>query len=298
MTDLAIFEQQRLALAFGDYLRVQGIACTVELRERVGRGPGHAVVLADGADVVRAQAELEAFAKNPGDPKYLAASWQAGVLPAQLLPVDRGPGLGATLLAQLKSVGPVTLGGIVLCLLVFAAFCVDPDSVFGALAFPPGLSVAAINGEWWRLLTPALIHFNTLHIVGNLLWWWNLGSLVERTQSGLQLLALTLLTALITNVVQFEAYGNQFGGLSAVVYGLLGYLWLYPKANPAVGFQLNRVVVGLMVGYLLIGYTGALDWMAGGKVSNNGHLAGFVVGCVLGLVFGVVNRGKPAKALP
>lgn len=298
MTDLVVFEQQRIALAFGDYLRLRGIACRVRVGELPDGRPGHAVVLADAGQLAQAQAELRAFAENPQDPKYWSASWETGEAPTVLQPLPQGPGIGAALRAQLATMGPVTLGVMVLCLLIFAASSVNQELVFGWLAFPSGLTVQAINGQWWRLLTPALIHFNVLHIVGNLLWWWLLGRLVERTQSSLQLLALTLLTALITNVVQFEAYGNGFGGLSAVVYGLLGYLWLYPKANPAVGFQLNRSVVGLMVAYLFLGYTGALDWLAGGPVSNNGHLAGFVVGCVLGLVFGVVNRGQPARQPP
>jgi GlpG protein len=296
MSELVVFAEQRVALAFGDYLRLLGLACRVEARQQEGGATGYALLLDDAAQLERAQAELRVFAADPQNPKYWRASWETGA--AENVQLERGPRTRDVLRQRFQSTGPVTLGVMLLCVLVFFAELYDMDTVFAWLKFPAGLTAEAINNQWWRLLTPAVLHFSVMHIVFNLLWWWNLGGLLERTQSGLQLLGVSLLIALISNVAQFESYGSDFGGLSAVVYGLLGYMWLYPKANPAVGFQLRPALVWVMVIFMVLGYTGAMDVLAGGKVSNNGHAMGFGVGCVLGLAFGFANRGKPARAMP
>ena len=47
------------------------------------------------------------------------------------------------------------------------------------------------------------------------------------------LLALTLLFGLISNFAQYLFGGpGIFGGLSGVLYGLLGHCWLYQKLAP------------------------------------------------------------------
>lgn len=180
-----------------------------------------------------------------------------------------------------------------LCLLVYLALHLDPRAVFAVLSFPADLSLAATEAGWWRLLTPAVLHFGLLHITFNLLWWWELGGQIEREQSPSRLLLLTVVIAVSSNIAQFLAYGPQFGGLSAVVYGLLGYLWLYPVTDPGARFRLRPGIVVFMLAWLAIGYSGLLDLVFGLRVSNHGHLAGLVAGAVLGLLLGLVHYRPP-----
>lgn len=283
--NLITFTEKRPALAFSDYLRVQGIANRVEAAKE-----GFAILLEDAADAPRALEEAQGFVTDPDDPRYWQASWQGGKPQQEAVytdAVDNGAGWW-------RRAGWSTRGVAAACLLAFLALMMDFQGVFGALSFPRGISVAAIDGEWWRLLTPALLHFSLLHIAFNLLWWWELGSLVERAQSPGRLLALSLVIALSSNAVQFLTYGNQFGGLSAVVYGLLGYLWLYPFADPGAPFRLRTGIVVFMLAWLAIGYSGLLDAIFGIQVSNHGHLAGLLAGSALGLLLGLVNYRRPS----
>lgn len=283
--NLITFTEKRPALAFSDYLRVQGIPNRVEAAES-----GFAILLDDAADAARALEEAQGFVAHPDDPRYWQASWQGGEPQREAVytdAVDNGAGWW-------RRAGWSTRAVAAACLLVFLGLVVDFQGVFDALSFPRGISMAAVDGEWWRLLTPALLHFSLLHIAFNLLWWWELGSLVERAQSPGRLLALSLVIALTSNAVQFLTYGNQFGGLSAVVYGLLGYLWLYPFADPGAPFRLRTGIVVFMLAWLAIGYSGLLDALFGIQVSNHGHLAGLVAGGVLGLLLGLVNYRRPA----
>ncbi|WP_123589317.1 rhomboid family intramembrane serine protease, partial [Pseudomonas fluorescens] len=54
-------------------------------------------------------------------------------------------------------------------------------------------------GQWWRLVTPMLIHFGILHIAMNGMWYWELGRRIELRQGSINLLGLTLLFSLVSN---------------------------------------------------------------------------------------------------
>lgn len=278
--NILTFTEKRPALAFSDYLRSLGMPNRVE-----ADAEGFAIVLEDATHAERAMAEAQAFVTQPDDPKYWQASWQTGEVQREAV---YAPEKSQAAAAWWRRAGPATQVVGVLCVLVYLLQWLGGDAAFHALHYPEAISVDAIGGQWWRLLTPAFLHFSILHITFNLLWWWELGGLVERMQSGWRLLGLLLVIALVSNAAQFLSYGPGFGGLSAVVYGLLGYLWFYPYADPNAPFRLRGAIIAFMVGWLALGYTGVFDAVFG-PISNNGHLSGLVVGALLGLLLGLIN---------
>lgn len=153
------------------------------------------------------------------------------------------------------------------------------------LLFPADLSQA--SAQPWRLISPMLLHFSVMHLVFNLLFWMELGGVIERFQSSQQLLFVTLITALVSSVAQFFSTGANFGGLSGVVYGLLGYLWLYGMANPTAGYRLRREIVIAMLVWLVFCYIVLAD-----IVANEAHLFGLVSGAVLGVLVGWYRRWR------
>lgn len=281
---LISFPEKRPALAFSDYLRSVGISNHIE-----PDADGYAILLEQEADSAHARQEVDAFVTDPGNPRYWQASWQAGQVQAEPVYVDANQPPATA--GWWQRAGPLTRSVALLCVIVFMALNLAPERVFGALHYPEGLSVAAIGGQWWRLLTPAILHFSFMHIAFNLLWWWELGGLIERGQSAMRLLGVSVVIALVSNVAQGMQYGSTFGGLSGVIYGLLGYLWIYPLLNPAAGFRLRKEILWFMLGWLALGYTGLIDAILG-PVSNTGHLSGLLAGMVLGAMVGVVNRGQ------
>ncbi|MGH1463375.1 MAG: rhomboid family intramembrane serine protease [Neptuniibacter sp.] len=134
--------------------------------------------------------------------------------------------------------------------------------------------------EIWRFFSPMLIHFSAVHIIFNLLWVWIVGTRMEIMQGYKALLGLILFAALISNISQYVVSGPMFGGLSGVVFALLGYAWLWDKRNPAIRFGLPPALMGFMVVWLLLGYLGVLEGLGFGAIANTAHLMGLLAGLI------------------
>jgi len=151
-------------------------------------------------------------------------------------------------------------------------------------------------GQWWRLVTPIFLHFGWMHLAFNSLWYWELGRRIELRSGSLWLLGLTLLFALVSNSVQWLFSGQPFfGGLSGVLYGLLGYCWIYQLLAPNVHFDLPKGVVVLMLAWLLLCLSGLITLLGFGAIANAAHVSGLLVGCAAGLAAGATQRFRLTK---
>lgn len=280
---LGRFSNVRMAQAFSDYLRARRVPHRLEVT-----GQAAELWVDDEAHIDAVSRELARFREDPANPRYLAASWEAPPPARDVDALSRRYGSRAGDLAPgqiLRSRGPVTL------LVLFACIGVGIWTAFGTrheaiapLLFPEVDGLFA-GGEPWRVLTPVLLHFGGVHLVFNMLWWWILGGMIERYQSSFQLAMLTLGIGLVSNAAQYYVSGPNFGGLSGVIYGLIGYLWLYGLVNPRGGYQLRPAIVNFMLVWLVLGFTGLV-----GPVANTAHLSGLVAGLVIGTVFGYYRR--------
>jgi GlpG protein len=168
----------------------------------------------------------------------LYRAWRSGDVSIQLSDQSRPSPLVSAI--SWRSV-PVTA---ILILFSVAGFLIiylrAPVAWLGLLTFSPfelvnGKPVFdSIGGQYWRLVTPAFLHFGWLHIVFNSLWLWELGGKVERVMGHMNMFGLFLVIATVSNASQF-AFGGPglFGGMSGVVYGLLGFSWVAPLLQPA-----------------------------------------------------------------
>ena len=142
---------------------------------------------------------------------------------------------------------------------------------------------AAASGQWWRFVSPAFLHFGILHLVFNLLWLADLGRRIEASQSSARLLTVATLAALCANMAQYwHIPGGLFGGMSGVVYGLLGYCWLAGRRH-APGLRPPTSVVAFLIGWMLLCMTGIFS-VIGVHVANAAHVGGFVTGLALALL--------------
>ena len=192
---------------------------------------------------------------------------------------------------------PVTLALILLSIGGFLMYLYTPMNWLNALSFSSsqvsdnqGL-FQAIDGQYWRLITPAFLHFGWLHIVFNCLWLWDLGRRVEQVMGHLNMFMLFLVIAVVSNASQFEfGGGGLFGGMSGVVYGLLGFSWIAPQLQPAWPIQPPKVIMIFMVGWLVACMSGLVEVLGFGAIANAAHLGGLLCGAVVGVVFGGFSR--------
>jgi GlpG protein len=132
------------------------------------------------------------------------------------------------------------------------------------------------------------VHFGLLHLLFNLLWLKDLGSLIEHSQGWRHLLLLVLVIAGLSNFAQYVVSGPTFGGMSGVVYGLLGFVWLRGKFDPRSGLHVDRQTVVMMVIWFFLCLVGLIP-----HVANTVHGVGFGVGLIWGYVSAQLARPRP-----
>ena len=180
---------------------------------------------------------------------------------------------------------PVTNAISILCIGVFAAcFAWGFWPVFEWLRFPELIELEHL-WQGWRWITPAFFHFGWMHIGFNVLWWFLLGRLVEFYQGSVRLLILFLAAALIPNFAQYIVTGVDFGGLSGVVYGLFGYVWVYGHLRPGEGLHVSMSLMVQILAWLVLGFTGWFEDWVGIRMANAAHLGGLLVGAFLAWLY-------------
>lgn len=142
------------------------------------------------------------------------------------------------------------------------------------------------SGQLWRLVTPIFLHFSVMHLVFNMVLLWVFGRQLELYEKPSTLLVLLLLFAIIPNVAQSLLVGIRFGGMSGLVYAVLGYCWLWNRIGSQPVFAFPNAMMGLMVGWLLLGFTDILTWFGLPAMANIAHLGGLLTGlaCAWGMV--------------
>lgn len=196
--------------------------------------------------------------------------------------------LGPTIRNLSQQAGVLTFAIFSVTLLVaLAQLVAGSEAIFNLLMITPANSMQLDLAQPWRLVTPAFIHLSATHLLFNLFWWWYLGGRVELRLGGLHLLLIFIVTAAASNLLQWYTSGPLFGGLSGVVYGLLGFCAIY-SWNRRTSLTLPPALLVFMIGWLIIGYTDLL-WV---NMANEAHLMGLISGALMGLAYRQLEPGS------
>jgi GlpG protein len=289
------------ARRLADYL----LTLKIETRLQPEEG-GTGLWVCDEDRVPQARQELEAFQRNPSDPRYAQASATADQLRRQEERTERDyrrrQQRADEQVAQAIGPGgprPLTLAVTALTLLVaFSTDVLHPklvlqtplaESLMISNQLSPGLPEVVKVGQVWRLVTPIFLHFGLMHLVFNLLMFLSLGGQVEARRGSLRLLGLLLVLAVVSNLTEFylghpRLVGGRlvlivspgFGGLSGVVYGLFGYIWVKSRLEPRLGLGLSSQTVVIMLVWFFACLFGFV-----GNIANAAHAGGLVAGMVI-----------------
>ena len=129
-------------------------------------------------------------------------------------------------------------------------------------------------------VTHNFLHYGILHLAGNMLWLYYLGTQIEFRRGSLRLLAMVLAIAVISNFVQYTLGGMSwrdgalsfphnpnFGGMSGVVFGLFGYTWMKMRFEPEAGLALSQQAFLLSLLWLAFCFTGLAGSVASSRAA-------------------------------
>jgi rhomboid protease GluP len=194
----------------------------------------------------------------------------------------------------------VTIGLWILHVVLKAVFHLDTDATLA------GNGRLGTDGQWWRLITPVVVHFGLVHLAFNMAWLYQLGPPIERVMGRAPFAVTYAATGVAGNIASDWYYYGQnvrSGGASGAIYGLGGVLvGAYVAASflkrrhpgpPRPGTlrfndQMVRSLAILFGVYLVFGTLLHVDSAA--------HAGGGVLGLAVG---GVVawRRNRPAKVV-
>jgi len=142
-----------------------------------------------------------------------------------------------------------------------------------------------VKGEYWRIFTPALMHFSLTHLLFNCLWVYVVGLEIQKVQGKLALLLIIFTSGIIANFSEFFLYESiRFGGLSGVVYGLFGFCFAKEIILKQHHFGFPPSLYIFIFIWLLMGYTDILYYLGFGMIANGAHMGGLLSGILLGII--------------
>ncbi|MEX1247071.1 MAG: rhomboid family intramembrane serine protease [Anaerolineales bacterium] len=204
-----------------------------------------------------------------------------------------------------------TLLGVTILVYLLQLLTNDPRLVIanvrcGDLAGCYGMKINSLilTGQWWRFLTPMLLHASLLHIGFNMYALYVLGPDLERHFGHLQFLILYILSGFAGVVLSFLLTVSPSLGASTAIFGLLGAQGIFVYRNQKLFGRraqlVLRNIVQIAVINLLIGLSPGID--------NWGHVGGLLGGALFtwlggpvykvegdGIEFHLANRTPPER---
>ncbi|KAL0025305.1 hypothetical protein WJX79_003525 [Trebouxia sp. C0005] len=120
-------------------------------------------------------------------------------------------------------------------------------------------NAAILAGQWWRLITPAILHLNLFHLAANSMALHSLGPAVEGFSDHGRFLAIYTISAVTSFVTSYALNPHHCLGSSGAVFGVVGALAVYyhrhrhvlgEESSTILQSLRNSLVVDLKIGFL------------------------------------------------
>ena len=160
----------------------------------------------------------------------------------------------------------------------------SPGNTSALLKWGAGYGLLTTNGQWWRLISAAFVHFGIIHLTLNMIFLYFAGSLVERFYTSRLFFIIYFFSAFTGNLTSLFIKGGAYigGGASGAVFGVIGALaavLLVQHKNVPISVlkPLRSIAVSFIVYNLFIGF-------AIPQIDNAAHIGGLIGGFISGLL--------------
>jgi membrane associated rhomboid family serine protease len=142
--------------------------------------------------------------------------------------------------------------------------------------------------EPWRLLAPVFFHGGVLHLLFDVWWLWTLGAIVEAEFGHIATLGIYFILAVGSTAAEVAVLHGGIG-LSGIVYGLFGLLWVLSRTDPRFHDAIDLKIIELMTGWFLLCVV--LKVADVWDIALVAHAVGCLLGALLGWIVSVRKFG-------
>lgn len=209
-----------------------------------------------------------------------------GELIIEMQQTSKAKALNVRKMLEFQTKSYAIIGFMVILIGMFLWLQLQPITNVGtAVEFGAKYNPLIVAGEYWRLLTPSLIHLQLFHLLFNVIFIYQFGKMIEHLFGWWRLLIIMLGSALLGNLCIFAFIENISLGASTVAYGLLGALLFLGIENRK---MFMHFVKGMIFPILLF----SIIWaVIDPTIDFYGHLGGFLGGFLIASVVGL-PKGK------
>ncbi len=178
----------------------------------------------------------------------------------------------------------LTYALIALNVLMFGLQTVSADLQSELVLFSP----AVADGDLYRLLTSAFLHYGVTHLLFNMWALYVVGPPLEASLGRLRFSALYVLSALGGSVLVYllSSLGAATAGASGAIFGLFGATFVIGKRlNLDVGWVIGLIAINLV-------FTFVIPLISSQNISWQGHIGGLVTGALVAAAYAYAPRER------
>lgn len=147
------------------------------------------------------------------------------------------------------------------------------------------------QGQVWRLWTPALLHYDILHLFFNMIWVLLLATQIEARLGFMRFFAFVFITGCLSNIAQYLMSGPNFLGFSGIICAMATYIKARQQVAPWESYQMSSSTFGFIIFFIsILAFLSLLTFFLDVfqnislpiGIANTAHLVGALVGYVLG----------------
>ncbi len=147
------------------------------------------------------------------------------------------------------------------------------------------------QGEIWRLVSPAVLHIDLLHLFFNMIWVLLLSTQIEARLGSFKLLLFMIIAGSISNTFQYLMTGPNFVGFSGIICAMATYIRARQQVAPWEAYQMSSSTFAFIM--FFIGVLALLSFITfilqvfqnitlPIGIANTAHIVGAIVGYILG----------------